>query len=215
MKRLLCCLVVVGFLILSATPALAWDATASGSARCDEETGEWVVTWTINNDPNEDEIATITESDRASVPVGSTIPAESSVSFTERLPGDSESPTLNIRVSWPSDENGSRASAVAELEGTCTPTPEPSPAPPPPDDPDPTPDPDPDPEPSPPPSDKPNEPEAPDRDEPTTPVEPPATSTGAELPVTGPTRVMLLSAALIGLVAIAAGVWLLRREGTA
>jgi hypothetical protein len=99
--------------------AFAWTFSASGSVMCDTATGEHVITWTIDN-RTEPEALTIRASNRASVPVGSTVAARAVRHYTERLAG-STTGTVNLTVkgNWPSDTNQRTRYAYVTLSAGC------------------------------------------------------------------------------------------------
>ena len=112
-------LVVLGSLVF-APGALAWTFGASGSATCDTSTGEYVITWSIDN-RTEPETLTIRESNRAAVPVNSTIAARSVRVFTERVSGSTAGTiTLSVKGNWPSDQYRRSRSAIVTLSGACS-----------------------------------------------------------------------------------------------
>jgi hypothetical protein len=99
--------------------ALAWTFSASGSVACDTTTGEHVITWSIDN-RTEPETLTIRASNRASVPVGSTVAARAVRQYTERLAG-STTGTVNLTVkgNWPSDTTQRTRYAYVTLGAGC------------------------------------------------------------------------------------------------
>jgi hypothetical protein len=103
--------------------ANAWTFAVSGSASCDSQTAEYVVTWTIDNS-SEPEDLTIRASDRAAVPVGSTVPAKDSADFVERVTGTTAGHVwLKVSGNWKGDQGGKERSASVKLAGDCTPPP--------------------------------------------------------------------------------------------
>jgi hypothetical protein len=105
--------------------ASAWSFSVSGSANCDAQTGEYVISWTVNNS-SEPEALTITSSSRAAV--SGSVAARSSAGFSERLPGTtSGAVSLTVSGSWPSEADGYTSSGSVSLSGDCE-----SPPPPPP-----------------------------------------------------------------------------------
>jgi hypothetical protein len=103
--------------------ASAWNFSVSGSASCDAQAGEYVVSWTVDNS-GEDEDFTITASDRGAVPTGSTVSAYGSGSFSEHLPGSTSGDvSLTVSGNWPSDLGGQTNSASVSLAGDCAPPP--------------------------------------------------------------------------------------------
>jgi hypothetical protein len=122
------------FIVALALPgtAQAWSFSASGSAVCDQSSGQYVVTWTIDNS-SEPQQLTITSSNRSAVPGGSTVPAHGSSAFSESLAGTmAGSLQLTVSGNWPSDSRGRTRSASVSLAGDCQAPPPPPPPPPPP-----------------------------------------------------------------------------------
>jgi hypothetical protein len=94
----------------------------SGSANCDTQTGEYVISWTVNNS-SEPEALTITSSSRAAV--SGSVAARSSATFTERLPGTSSGAlSLTVSGNWPSHTPAFTSSTSVSLSGDCTRPPE-------------------------------------------------------------------------------------------
>ena len=105
--------------LLFAPGALAWTFSASGSAVCDRTTGEHVITWSIDN-RTEPEALTIRESNRPSVPVGSTAAARSVQQYGERIAGTvTGTITLIAKGNWPSDRTLRTRTASLSLSATC------------------------------------------------------------------------------------------------
>jgi hypothetical protein len=102
--------------------ALAWTFSASGSVKCDTTTGQYVVTWTLDN-RSEPETLTIRESDRTTaVPVGSTVAKYATGSFTEKLAGTTKGTvTLNVKGNWPSDRTLRLRTASVTMPSACSP----------------------------------------------------------------------------------------------
>ncbi len=108
---------VLGF----APNALAWTFSASGSVKCDTTTGQQVITWTLDN-RTEPEALTVRKSDRASVPVGSTVAKSSTGSFTEKVAGTTTGAvTLNVQGNWPSDQGLRARTATVTIASQCNP----------------------------------------------------------------------------------------------
>lgn len=105
--------------VVFAPNALAWTFSASGSVACDRSTGEHVLTWSIDN-RTEPEALTIRESNRSSVPVGSTVAARSVRQFTERVAGSATGTlALIVKGNWPSDRTLRTRSASVTLADSC------------------------------------------------------------------------------------------------
>jgi hypothetical protein len=101
--------------------ASAWSFTVSGSARCDAQTGEYVISWKVDNS-GESEDLTITASNRAAV--SGTVPAGKSASYSERLPGTSGDQSLTVSGNWPKERGGYTSSTSVSLSGDCAKPPE-------------------------------------------------------------------------------------------
>jgi hypothetical protein len=105
--------------------ASAWSFSVSGASRCDAQTGEYVISWKVDNSGEKEDL-TITASDRSAVAVGSTVAASSSSTFTERKPGTtSGTESLTVTGTWPSDRGGTTNSASVSLSGDCATPPPP------------------------------------------------------------------------------------------
>lgn len=99
--------------------AFAWTYSASASVTCDTATGEHVITWSIDN-RTEPETLTIRASNRASVPVGSTVAARAVRQYTERLAGSATGTvTLTVKGNWPSDTTQRTRYAYVTLSLGC------------------------------------------------------------------------------------------------
>ncbi len=99
--------------------ASAWNFQTTSSAKCDQATGEFVVSFSVNN-TSEPEVLTVRESSRASVPVGSTVAERATRDFTERFPGTSkETVSLTISSDWPSHSERVTSSTSVTLTGDC------------------------------------------------------------------------------------------------
>ncbi|MDP8959290.1 MAG: hypothetical protein M3N51_08880, partial [Actinomycetota bacterium] len=107
--------------------ALAWHPTVSGDVICDEQSGQYVVTWRVTNtdgDQNwnpEGETMTITSSSRNVFPARTQVPDEGTVSAVERFPGGHNGRVrMKVTAVWPSDQTGSSRTASVELAGACS-----------------------------------------------------------------------------------------------
>ncbi len=108
---------VLGF----APSAFAWTFSASGSVKCDTTTGQQVITWTLDNH-TESQTFTVQKSDRAAVPVGSTVAKYANGNFTEKLPGTTTGTvTLNVQGNWPSDQTLRLRTASVTIASQCNP----------------------------------------------------------------------------------------------
>jgi len=120
-----------------ASPASAHHPIVSGTADCDETTGEWVVTWTVENSERdlEGEITKVTTTpDMAlsTITVGATVPKRGAGALTEevRVGNDVTSASLSVEVRWERTfpwNNRIRVieaerSATVTLGGDCAPT---------------------------------------------------------------------------------------------
>jgi hypothetical protein len=129
MLKYLVCGAFAAALALPGT-AQAWTFSASGSAACDRASGQYLVTWTIDNS-SEPEVLTITASNRAAVPTGATVGARASSTFTESVAGNtSGSLGLTVSGNWPSDSRARTRGTSVSLAGDCTAPPPPAPPPP-------------------------------------------------------------------------------------
>lgn len=111
------CTIIVG---VTAIPAFAHHPIVSGNIVCNEQTGNYDVTWTVANGNWEGRTMTLDQSNRSAVPLSSYAPDESK-SYTESLPGTTTgTTTLTVRGDW---NNGGPQNVVnsASLEsgGTC------------------------------------------------------------------------------------------------
>ena len=107
---------VVGF----ATPALAHHNTVAVSAVCNQQTGEFDVTWSVTNS-EADKSETITASTRSSaIAVGTTISDGATFSSTEHLSGDStETLSLQVSAKWENGATNTSNTASVTLAGDC------------------------------------------------------------------------------------------------
>lgn len=113
--------------LLFAAPALAChpEVGTKGNAVCDETTGEWVVTWTVQNS-DKNVVGTVKKVDLTppgstvtDIVVGATIPAKpGKLEGVQRVPGDKTSASLGVTVSWKGKPDAQRSGSV-KLGGTC------------------------------------------------------------------------------------------------
>ncbi|HEU5107917.1 MAG TPA: LPXTG cell wall anchor domain-containing protein [Micromonosporaceae bacterium] len=121
-------------------PASAHRTSVSGTAVCDTETGNWVVTWTVSN--SEDHVAgsltfaaVAPSSTRVTnIAYGAVLPAGGSITGEQIAPGSETSASLTVKAKW---DNGKfekyPQTGTVEFEGTCEeeseqpPTPTPTP----------------------------------------------------------------------------------------
>lgn len=102
----------VGLIIGTAN---AWDFDVSGSGICNTKTGNYDLTWVINNPEPED--ATIASSSRASV--SGSVNKNSSKNYAESVPGTSTGESLTVELDWPSDSGQPPKTASIDLAGDC------------------------------------------------------------------------------------------------
>ncbi len=100
----------------------------SSAVACNEQTGNYDVSWTVSNGDWEGRTMTLDQSSRPAVPLSSYAPNESK-SYTESLPGDTTgTTTLTVRGDW---NNGGPQNVVTstavQTDGTCQTPPEPEP----------------------------------------------------------------------------------------
>jgi hypothetical protein len=87
-------------LSLGAGTALAWTYSLSGTGTC-QENGSFKITWTVNNG-GENKDFHVTASNRAVVPVGTSVAKFSNQSFSEFVPGTTLATyTLQLSGNWP------------------------------------------------------------------------------------------------------------------
>jgi LPXTG-motif cell wall-anchored protein len=95
-----------GALVL-ASPASAHHPIVDGSAVCDEQTGEWIITWTVENSETDltGLLTAVTVSPDAALSViteGATLPVQGDGPLQEeqRVPGDIAQASLEVTVEW-------------------------------------------------------------------------------------------------------------------
>jgi hypothetical protein len=105
---LLMAAVLATLAMVFSSPAFAWSAQVSGQAVCDEQTGEFVISWTITS---EDEGSGSSRLGEFELP--------GTVEQSERVPGTTSGPvTLDVHVVF-SNEEEQDVSASVELTGDC------------------------------------------------------------------------------------------------
>lgn len=124
-----------------ATPALAHHSTVSGSASCDQESGKWVVEWTVNaiGDGSQGQTFQFTQVDLT--PAGTTLdnpviavnaaaqPAGVPITAKQLVPGDAASSSLTIASRWSNNfEDKKPASSTVEFGEKCVKTPDEEPS---------------------------------------------------------------------------------------
>jgi hypothetical protein len=122
---------LIGALAL-ASPASAHHTEVKGVPYCDTDTGEWVVTWTVNSfapaqaptyklvevqvTPEGSSVSNIAVTEGDEFPHATGVPLEGE----QRLPGDTESASLGVRAKWSNTfEEDKLKSGVVTFEGTC------------------------------------------------------------------------------------------------
>jgi hypothetical protein len=121
-KRLAATFVIaLAFVAMTAPAALAHQNQISGTAICNEVTGQYDVTWFNHGDAARFGDSIIIESSRPSVATGQTIPAEQTVQVgTESVPGNTTGPLmLTERWVWPKDNFKISNTGSVQLDGTC------------------------------------------------------------------------------------------------
>ncbi len=111
--------------LMFATPALACHAEISvkGAPTCDTTTGEWVVTWQVQNS-DQGKTGKITDvtlrpegSKITGIVVGATIPAQpNALVGVQRVPGNEKSAELSIKTDYSGNQ---RYKKTVEFGGTC------------------------------------------------------------------------------------------------
>lgn len=118
----------------TAKPVFAWHYQISGNARCDTSTGNYNVWWTVDN-TSEPQALSVLSSNRSAVKKGDSVPAHSTRTFSDSLPGSTKGNTsLNLTVNWPGDQAPHYQTGTVPTDGNCKkssgpPTPTPTPAP--------------------------------------------------------------------------------------
>jgi hypothetical protein len=96
-----------------AVRANAWTLAISGTARCNPQTGNYDLRWTLDNS-GEPEPATVTGDLQA------TVPAHKTATVTETLAGSTTGKvSRTVRINWPSDQRGLRRTGTVFLDGDC------------------------------------------------------------------------------------------------
>jgi len=121
-----------------AAPAEAHTASITASADCDKSTGEWVITWTVNNDYHTSMTLSnvtitpdkpITGSD---IKNGTVVPSTGSHNVTgkQRVPGNTTSASLSVTAIWSVDGYIQHPAPYQKSLGgvPCTPPPSPTPS---------------------------------------------------------------------------------------
>jgi hypothetical protein len=96
--------------------ASAWTFSVSGSARCDAQSGQYIVVWTVDNSGEREPFSFN----------GGVAPAYGSATVTETHPGTATSASTTITGGWPSDRGPHSRSANVSMAGNCV-TPPPPP----------------------------------------------------------------------------------------
>ena len=114
------------FMAVGVLPAFAHNAVLTGSVVCNEETGDYDVTWTITNSAAQGSVMTLEESNRQAVPLSTFAPNETK-SYVESLPGSTTgATTLTIRAGWDDAAPDVVRSRTVTTDGTCSTEPEPA-----------------------------------------------------------------------------------------
>lgn len=120
MSRVVTLVLAVGFAVVGiAGAASAHHNTITGSVAC-RTGGGWAVTWSVVN--SEQITETITASNRAAVPVGTTLTAAQTRTFTETVTTKPGSPlTLTLSAQWTNGVTASNSGsiAVASFADSC------------------------------------------------------------------------------------------------
>ncbi len=113
--------------LIGAAPASAHFSGVTGTAVCDNDTGEWVVTWTVEvhrtNLPGTLTKVELTPagSTVTNIQVGATIPNPGSLVGVQRVPNSESVADIVIRAAWPDGykENQDRPAPPISLDGSC------------------------------------------------------------------------------------------------
>jgi len=115
-----------------ASPASAHHPSVDGNAVCDEQTGEWVITWTVENSETDltGELTAVTvspEADLSTITEGAVLPVKGDGPLQEeqRVPGDTTHASLDVTVTWtrPYQTIVKSDHADLKLDGECAPPP--------------------------------------------------------------------------------------------
>jgi hypothetical protein len=119
-SRVVTLVVAVGFAVVGiAGAASAHHNTITGTVAC-KSGGGWAVTWSVVN--SEQITETVTASNRAAVPVGTTLTAAQTRTFTETVTTKPASPlTLTLSAQWTNGVTASNSGsiAVASFADSC------------------------------------------------------------------------------------------------
>lgn len=112
----------VGAVVAEPTPepAEAWSFGVDISAECDRATGEWVLTRTIDNTGERQKLILTQSNPQAPF---SEVPARSTESWTERVPGSTQFAFVSATGYWPSDTRARSREDGIKLEDECSPPP--------------------------------------------------------------------------------------------
>lgn len=114
-------LLLVGGVVLSPSPASAHAGTETAAATCvSAASGTGRVVFTVAND--HPLVATVTASDNAAIPVGSTILKSGSKTFTQTIPAPAAGVTAssNLSLRWSDGFTQSGITASATVDASCT-----------------------------------------------------------------------------------------------
>jgi uncharacterized repeat protein (TIGR01451 family) len=110
----------LAFMAVGVLPAFAHNAVLTGSVVCNEETGDYDVTWTITNSAAQGSVMTLEESNRQAVPLSTFAPNETKT-YVESLPGSTTgTTTLTIRAGWDDAAPDVVRSRSVTTDGTCS-----------------------------------------------------------------------------------------------
>lgn len=98
--------------------ASAWTFSLAGSGECQPD-GSYKITWVVDNSTESDALD-ITASNRAVVPVGTSVPANSTEDFDESADGtQAGSFTLTLKGNWDGDKTERERTATVTLDEPC------------------------------------------------------------------------------------------------
>ena len=115
-------------------PASAHKSSIEGTFVCDQQSGDWVVTWTVRNNMRDvaaalkDIVVTPEGTTVSGIEEGTALPAGGSVTGVQRVPGEETSASLALLTKW---VNGRKDHAKGEVtfEGKCEKPDQPTPTP--------------------------------------------------------------------------------------
>jgi LPXTG-motif cell wall-anchored protein len=115
-------------------PASAHKSDIEGTFVCDQQSGDWVVTWTVRNDMRDvaatlkDVVVTPEGTTVSGIAEGTALPAGGSVTGVQRVSGEETSASLSLLTKW---VNGRKfhAEGKVKFEGKCEKPEQPTPTP--------------------------------------------------------------------------------------